>query len=287
MINSVYDTLHLETLRVYCLLGVRLWDLVQNRVVRNGLVVRAWPMNAPQRVTYGQPTTADVYAFHNLPGMHHLERPAGETRPWEAPSRIFTVEVVDKERRFLPLVFTVDVPFKGVFPTDALSSPPYRSPTGAYLFSSPARATLSDWAVVRATLVEAQTEQPVAHAAMEVTVAGRRHYGLADHRGNAAVYFPYPNFLDPGGLASPGEEVRQVWAASLRVRTQPERLTRPPGTSTPTIRSIFEQQEGEIWQIETASGGPVYDFELVYGEEAVIRTAGRSALCLSPVPVTP
>src|SRR5207248_5786205 len=134
--------------------------------VSEGLTVTARPQGTRLAVTDAFRTASGVYAFQGLPGMRAVEYPAQDTDPVGSPpvTRRFIVEVTDQERRFLPMVLSVELPYRGVFPTGTHSSPLGHQLPGVYLFSSPTRPAMPSLAVVRAQLVDADTRQPAAHA---------------------------------------------------------------------------------------------------------------------------
>jgi hypothetical protein len=281
MIDSVFDLPQLEVAKVFTLLGIRFWDLAQDALVRDGLVVKAWPETAPALKTTACQTPAGIYAFHDIPGFYELEHPSEGVNPWDVTPTRFVVETIDPELRYLPLVFSVEVPFKGVFPTAAMTSPHLRSPSGCYLFSAATRRVPPGLASIRASLLDLASGQPAANAIVEIQVDGQTWCGISDDRGGVAIFLPYPEFVDPTSLSSPLEPVQQVWDVRARVRYDPDGLLRPAGSDTPTILSIFSQESGFVWPDDGGPSGTEVLFQLVYGEPLVIRTAGQSHLWLS------
>jgi hypothetical protein len=219
--------------------------------------------------------------------MRAVEYPAQDTDPVGSPpaSRRFIIEVTDQERRFLPMVLSVELPYRGVFPTETPSSPLGHRLPGVYLFSSPTRPAMPSLAVVRAQLVDADTRQPAAHALMTVRVPGQTvAYGLADARGGIAVLFPYPAFTAVVGGSPPGTPLAtgglQHWEVNIGIRYEPSALTVPPGATQPELRSIVSQAPGIIWATEASQPLSLLAAELMFGQELVLRTDETSVLLI-------
>jgi hypothetical protein len=203
----------------------------------------------------------------------------------------FLVEVRDSTACFLPAAFFVDVPFRGIFPTDLSQAPNTVAPPGFYLFSAPTRPATPLLALVRAQLSErldATNDRAASYAVMEIdTPAGDTWVGLADERGALALLFPYPTFTSTSSAASslvPSTAVpQQSWSITLRVRYQPSALSFPPGSFLPELRSVLAQAPAAIWTQRASPPGQALSAlpaTLVYGQELVMRTAQESALLI-------
>lgn len=279
----------LERLTVVTPLGIRFWDPVRDRPIRDGLNVTARPAAAPGSVTstHACRTRSGIYAFQELPGLRDIEYPIGDPLLETSPpsSRRFVIEVEDHRRRFLPTVFDVAVPFEGIFPVDASASPPENGPPGFYLFSAPTRPTLPGLVALRGQLVEANTEpeRPAAHAVLEVRVDGKTWYGVADKRGCVVVLFPYPPFITLLTTSPPvgTSPLQRPWDLTVRVRYGPAALTYPPGARTPDVRSVFGQSPGWIWPTQAGPAVREWSVELFFGRELVMRTDDLSTLWAS------
>jgi hypothetical protein len=277
----------LEQLTIFTPLGIRFWDAALDQQVAGGLAVTARRPGLNQRAVRAFRTRSGIYAFRGLPGLRAIEYPTGDDDPLGGSPPVLTrfiVEVVDEQRRFVPAVFAVDVPFEGIYPTGT-SDP--TAPPGVYLFSAPARPVASSRAVVRAQLVERPEggdEQPAAFALLEVEVAGRPPaFGIADNRGSVALQFPYPRFSTalPNGSppASADGTASQRWPIRIRVRFDPSALDVPIGASIPDLRSIFSQRPGAI---QAGLGlSPELATELVAGREVVLRHSPGSTFVIS------
>jgi hypothetical protein len=285
-----------ERVTIFTPLGIRFWDPARETQVTDGLVVTARPQGVSYATTRAFRTASGVYAFQGLPGLRAVEYPTEErdlVQNPPVPAR-FIIAVIDTQRRFLPAVFGVDVPYLGVFPTETLRSPLGKRPPGFYLFSSPTRPVPSSLAVVRAQLVErvdTTTQRPAAHAVLEITLPNqKRVYGVADERGCVAVLFPYPTFTGVPGISSPPVSpptVRQQgWEVEIHIRYAPTTLSVPVGSAIPDLRSIFQQSPGVVWStLANHTEQPVDRLfaELVFGQELVLRSGDSSTLLISPV----
>src|SRR5262245_26635806 len=204
--QSLFATLApLEKFARYTPFGIRCWDLAAHVAVTTGLDVTARPPGQLQLARCAFQTLSGVYAFRDLPGLRRLEAsdpelPAG-VHPIEGSPPVagrFVIEVRDSRQRFLPVTFQVDLPYRGIYPTQPAGSPPGTALPGFFLFSAPTRPALSNLAVVRAQLLERLGPgqfRPARFAVLELQIAGRpAALGVADENGSAAVYFPYPPF---------------------------------------------------------------------------------------------
>jgi hypothetical protein len=261
--------------------GIRFWDLTMNSQVTDGLTVIARPLEGWHKPSLAQRTASGVYAFHGLPGLHDVEYPANASRPDSSPPviRRFIIQVVDNQRRFSAMVFSVDLPFRGIYPSNNLP--------GFYLFSAPTRPSISTLAVVRAQLIEksgSAVDKPAANAVLEVIESNNRiWYGIADERGSVAVLFPYPTFTGASTirLSPPVAEQHQHWGITIRIRYAPTRLTMLPGSPIPELRSILGQPPGAVWSHPAVSAENL-SATLTFGEELILRTDTQSVLWIQP-----
>ncbi len=270
----------LERQAIFTPLGVRFWDAAREVAVGPGLELEAWPEGAPDLRRRGSLTGAGIYILQGLPGMLAVERSDDSGAPASPPiSRRFVVEVRDQERRFVPVVFRLDLPYRGIYPTASLTSPG-GSPPGFYLFSAPTRPA-AGLAVLRAELQE-PGGAPAAHAVVEVEGPGISWYGVANSDGVAAVMFAYPAFgatpptSPPRPAALAGQPQR--WPITVRVRYQPAAQIVPPGSTLPDLGSLFAQAPAPIRP--TAAAPPVFALaeELEFGSELVLESAPRAQL---------
>jgi hypothetical protein len=280
-----------ERVTIFTPLGIRFWDAAKDVPVKDGLMVTARSGTAPYSVVSAFRTRSGVYAFQGLPGLRHLEYPdeGGPLALSPPAGKRFLIEVTDTEGRYLPVTFGVDVPYQGIFPSGAPTSPPGNKPPGFYLFSAPTRTVTPELAAVRAQLEDRATQKPAGHAVLEIQAPGdQTWYGLADERGCIAVLFPYPTFTSPlhgsPPAPSPPEGDGQSWHLNIRVRYSPPVLSLPPGGSLPYLQSILSQAPGSIWSsVAVPYGQPLswVSAELFFGQELVLRTDARSTLVIS------
>jgi hypothetical protein len=280
-----------ERVSIVAPLGIRFWDPAFDVQVSDGLTVTAYPAGSWRPATSAFCTPGGVYAFQLLPGLHDIEYPQGDpVSPGSLPAiSRFLIEVTDTASRFLPVVFLVDAPFSGIFPTDVPQAAGATAPPGFYLFSAPTRAGSPLTALVRAQLSERldQTnERPAAYAVMEIgTPAGNDWIGLADDRGAVALLFPYPTFTGVSNAAASllpsAALVQQSWPVDVRVRYQPSALSFPPGSTLPELRSVLAQGPAAIWTQRASPPGQALaslSATLVYGQELTMRSAQESVL---------
>ena len=284
----------LEELATVCPLGLRFWDAVVDAQIHGSLRVRAWPLPARRPVVNAFRTVSGVYAFQNLPGLIHVERPSSPPPPASpVVTRPFVVEVQDLEGQFLPVAFNVDLPQRGLFLPPPAGSPGGPLP-GFYLFSSPVRTLAPGVAVVRAELVDAATAQRAPWAVVRVAVAGQgERWGLADEAGRVAVQFPLPLispgfgqlFASPPATASPpGPPVAErSWEVAVAVFWEPSRLAPLPGTKLPDLAQVFQQAPADV--LSSVGSPPVtapeWQGTLPWDGELVAATAGSRQLWIS------
>ena len=280
----------LETLTTFTHLGIRFWDVVLDKQITHGLSVIAWPLSIPGRLTPASRTQSGIYAFHHLPGMRRWEQATVEEILAVDPDdkTRFVIAVNDRQRRYFPVVFTVDLPlpYLGIFPTAVPTSPLATTYPGFYLFSAPTRSVMPGLAVLRAQLVETNSEQPAAYAVLEADVQGETWYGLSDARGIATILFPYPLFTSTLGASPPGGPPlsEQQWTVTLRARYEPTTQTVLPGATLPTLNSLFAQTAASLWPTPTGTAVPQLTFTLIFGQELVLQTGTLSTLWVSPGP---
>jgi hypothetical protein len=295
----IFATLQpLEKVSVYTPLGIRFWDAAADVAVTDSLDVTARPPDRPDLTRTAFRTLSGVYAFRNLPGLLSLESfdpdlPAGvHPIPASPPeSYPFIVEVSDLRGRFVPVTFQVDLPYRGIYPTqptgDPGGSPPGAALPGFLLFSAPSRELSSGLAVVRAQLVErlgpAQT-RPASYAVLEVSAPGQPTWiGLADERGTVAVVFPYPRFTTSVGPLSPPVNLvgprAQSWDITVRARYLPVSQTKPDTVAIlPDLGSILTQPAADLWLSAPGPGQAELNVQLRFGQPLILQTAGTSEL---------
>jgi hypothetical protein len=287
--NAVFQSLvPLETQRIFTALGMRFWDFALDRTVADGLSVSAVSPVPGLGPVAAVRTLSGVYAFHGLPGLRDIEYPRGDSSPITSPPHAipFVIVVSDLLRRYLPQVFTVDLPlpYRGLFLSNEVTSPPGAA-ARAYLFSASTRGVPSGCATIRGQLWNKTADAPAAYAALQVTVAGNVWTGIADEKGTVALFFPYP-ILERLSLGSPpgsgqGNIYNTTWPVAVQVRYQPSKLRFPlaasnlssPWPATPSLKSILnDQSSATIWNTEAGPPTATNTATLQYGVELVLRT---------------
>ena len=273
-----------ERSRIFTALGLRFWDPVLNMQISDHLSVRAWQDKTNYPVRHGFRTSSGNYAFQGLPGLHYIEYPypGDKDRP-ELPKK-YIVEVRDELDRFMPAVFSVDLPlpYRGLYLSENGNSFP-----GFYLISSPSRTTTQGLASVRGHLICKSTDIPASYAIAEVEIEGRKWYGIANKMGSIAVIFPYPQFKSPADTANNHGEMEnpfslQTWQMTIRIYFSPESLVFPQGSNIPLIQTIVEQEPGEIWDTEIHSVKELSS-NLTFDQEFILRTGDLSDLKIDKV----
>lgn len=279
-------------------LGIRFWDIALDRQVRDNLVVRAYPVLGTGPVVSAFHTASGVYGFQGLPGMQAVEFTESDSEDTTVPAspsftKSFYIEVTDKLSRFLPVIFTVELPlsYSGVYLSDDTSlpgsSPGTQNPPGFYLFSAPSRIVSPGLASIQAELIEQASGEPAAYAVLEVDVESSggdnmgKWYGIADERGCVSILFPYPDMevsLSQSPPVSPSVPLeQQEWQLTLQVRYAPGELTYPTNinieSEIPLLESILNQSAGGIWTA-VSTFEDLWSTVLTFGEELILRTEG-------------
>ncbi len=270
-----------EKVSVFTPLGIRFWDPVLDRQVDDYLIVKAYPGSGSGPVVDAFRTASGVYAFQGLPGLREVEFCHRDGVPPEKP---FIIEVKDKLRRFLPVIFEVELPlpYRGIYRSvdDSPESQQF------YLLSAPTRTVSAGLAVIHGALVEKTTGEPAAYAVMEVDVESSnggedlgKWYGMADERGCISILFPYPDMevslskSPPSSSPVPLEQ--QEWQLTIQVRYAPGDLRYPTAvnieTEIPLLESILNQSEGRIWT-DSDSFVNQWSTELIFGEALILTT---------------
>lgn len=285
----------LERIGRYAPLGIRFWDPAAGAPVVDDLEVTAMPPDRLELYRRAEITPSGIFAFHHLPGMRLLEASDPDLPPGAHPfaasppfSGRFLVSVRDRQERFQPCLFFVDLPYQGIYPTVSMSSPLGNLP-GFYLFSAPTRNPAANLAVVRAQLVERVSGgkfRPASFAVLEVQPpTGPAWPGIADERGSIAVFLPQPAFSPPppqtSPLTSPPSPARSVeWDLTVQVRCASPPLEPVEGFNTPLLRDVLNQPSAQVYTDLDAPGQPVAQLStrLIFGRPLLLQTAGRSEL---------
>jgi len=274
---------------IFTALGIQFWDQTADQPVTDGLFVAAQLQNAEYSPLPAVRTCSGLYAFQGLPGLSDVEYPASDTPPGSPPKTIpFIITVWDSLNRFLPMLFTVELPlpYSGPFLSNDTVSPP-GSGARAYVFSAPTRSAGTGIAVVRADLWDHEADEPAAFAALRVSINNQVWFGIADDQGRAQIQFPSPlvqrlSLGSPPGVGQ-GPISGMNWPVQVQVSYQPGALSFPlknaqdviwPWKITPSLKSILDgQKAAAIWQDEAGPPVTAWTGNLFYAEELVLRSA--------------
>ena len=314
----------LETVLRNVPLGMRCVDITTGGPVTGGLWVAATPNGGPARTVQASSTQSGFYVLQGLPGLHDFEFGLDSWPPGSPPvgsppgGKEFVVHVEDTEGRYLPWGTLLTLPREQVFTS--------------YLFSAPSRVTVPGFAVVRGGLRDTTRTladgsfAPAGFARIEaqydLTSPPTIYVGLADERGQFALFLPFPNPLQPPAgitVASPNSPGRKTladlkWPLTLRFFYQPTAQSfirhlpqggseiivgQQPGvtdvgaasggrrTVVPDIASLLVQPAAEVF---AASGDPSTAELLTvieFGKDLVARTEGDSDVRLAPLSSSP
>jgi hypothetical protein len=201
------------------------------------------------------------------------------------------IDVRDRLQRFLPVTFQVDLPYRGVYPTQPAGSPSGTSLPGFFLFSAPTRTALTNLAVARAQVVERLGPgqfRPARFAVLELHISGRPSViGIADEQGSVAVYFPYPPFATTVGPISPPpgppETRLQSWDVTILARYRLAAQSKPDDSaSLPDLGAILTQPLAALWETQAGPSQAQLTARLVFGQPLMLQTAGKSELWIEP-----
>ncbi|MCP3137369.1 hypothetical protein [Pyxidicoccus xibeiensis] len=280
-------------------LGVRFRDEATGTLVGDGLEVSAFPLGLPAARRHSIVNRSGIHVLMDLPGLRDLEYAdgdAGDDAWWAAlpARRPYTVEVRDTLGRFLPCAFRADLPHRGLFTPDCVSSPPSPlSPNegpAVPLYSAPSRQSAVPMAVLRAELWDQPMRIPAAWALVEATpvAGGVTARGMADAQGRLALFFQYPepvdfapgSPLDASSLPAGPPLLDQSWALQVRVHY----ARRTPVPQLPDVCLTLSQPPAGVWADSTGSPLELLEPTLRYGQELVLRTqnAPQSRLWITP-----
>lgn len=288
-----------EEFNTFTPLGIRFWDPVFDKQVRDDLIVSASPEVSHKMKSYAYRTKSDVYSFAHLHGMRDIEYGFSADHVIDSPDspRTYIVEVKDPRERYINVAFPIELPlsYPGVFLTNEITSPSSPAPQGVYLFSSANRAVPSWMAVVRGELIDQDSKLPASHAVLRLnSESGDVWYGVADEIGRFEVMFPYPVLVEGFGSSpmTPGHNplYKQTWDLNLEVLYSPNTLAVLPGTSIPNYLSVLKQQQANIWSLSESNGGvPTLSLPMLleFHRPVTPRTEGLSFLLVSVTDASP
>ena len=204
--------------------------------------------------------------------MHLSDERALEASP--AALCEVVVEVEDREGRFLSCQFAAWLPHAGLLSLPECAPPDIPAQT-IPLYSAPARLAPGLIAAVRAELYDTSAGRPAAWALLEAfsgtTLQAR---GVSDAHGVALLLFAYPApprqlMGSPGGGGVP--LLLQTWSLRLSAYYA-------PGSAAPAVLplcALLHQPPATLLASESPAT-PFDTVELVFGQELIVATVGRS-----------
>jgi len=265
-------------------LGLRFVDYTTGLPVEAGIQATVLPVIQPDAVTRGVVGPSGIVSFHELSVLRDLEYPAAGSGPASIPSGVtHLVMLEDTESRFLPAVFSVQLPLDPSGMTPPLLDVP--------VFSAPTRPITSGFAAIRCDLRDDATGEPVPYAALRVDVGAMSGLGIADEQGRVLVLVQTP-VVDRLRLGSPpgtgqGALGHQTWPITVRVFALPGPLALdrprlpPPWDSLPSVKTLLtEQPQVPVFQVAGTSAAE-WSGTLIAGRELVLRTDSSSYLSIS------
>jgi hypothetical protein len=300
--NGSFQLLERQTL--IAPLGVKFWDVATGAFISDGLKVTAYPNDDRLHSTQALPNRSGTYVLHQASGLRDFEMGVGNFPFTDLlpARRSFTVEVRDEQRRFLPLKFGADLPFKGLFKLPAGLPSDLSVGPGVPLFSSTLRTAPAGMALLRAELYEApslqtngvRTLKPAAWAMLEARSEGKLlGRGIADEHGRIVLIFAYPKPRD--SISSSGGSppqpftaglpfLKQEWAIQLDAHYEPlTTLSQDLATSIPNLSDLVDQSSVDLF-LDEALTKPLTEVTLMYGPKVFVFSS-NSPLSSPPVRV--
>lgn len=287
--NESYQLLERQTL--IAPLGVKFWDVATGAYICDGLKVTAYPDDDRLHSTPASPNRSGTYVLHHASGLRDFEMGVGNFPFTDLlpARRSFTVEVRDEQRRFLPLKFGADLPFKGLFKLPAGLPSDLSVAPGVPLFSSTLRTAPAGMALLRAELYETpslqtngvRTSKPAAWAMLEARTEGKfLGRGIADEHGRIVLVFAYPKPHDAisstgGSPARPFTAglpfLKQEWAIQLDAFYEPLPVPSSPNSaiSIPSLSDLVGQSSADLF-LDEALTAPLTEVTLMYGPKVFV-----------------
>ena len=245
-------------------LGVQFRDVLDRRVVAEGLRVDLHDAQRPGRPLRLHASPSGVFVAHALPGMNGFDTPE-VTSPGGMPNR-YSLSVRDTMGRYVDSSIALDPPSNGLFAPACLHASPAADDTPAHvpLYSAATRPLPAALAVVRADLFLASSpEQAASWARIELWLGtALLGAGVADANGSLLLLCPLPAPREPTRRASPpaGFE-RMAWEVSLRAYWNPAHRAEP----VPDLCDVHAQPEVQLLEAR-APATPLGTLQLRAGE---------------------
>lgn len=264
-------------------LGVQFRDVLDRRVVADGLRVDLLDAERPAKAVRLRASPSGVFVAHALPGMNGFD--ATEVTSPAGTSNRFSLSVRDALGRFVDARIALDFPNEGLFEPICLhESPSIDSPPHVPLYSAATRPLPAALAVVRADLRIVQEDrqpktQPASWAWIELWLdTTRLATGVADANGSVLLLCPLPTPREPTRRTSPPASFeRMAWNVSLRAYWNPGHRAE----FVPDICDIHTQPEVTLLQDRLLSA-PLASLQLCAGEPLIVASAHSPFLLIAP-----
>lgn len=238
------DLAELERTGYRAALSVVCRDAVRGSVVADGLEITAWRAADPAgRLTATRSPLSGIQGFGMLPaarpGLPRTQVAVsqhGAPLAFPAPSQPdpWVVSVVDRQRRYLPVMALVDVPVAAPFPLD--------------LHAAVTRPVTSGWALIKGDVRHRADSSPIAWPVVTVLADQTSYDVIADGLGQFLLVVPYPEALPPlhgSPPAGPGLSA-MTWPLTITVRSSPAVHVAAPGSDWGEPASVDPPELGSI-----------------------------------------
>lgn len=293
----------MERITTQTLLGIRFWDRLLDSAITEGLYVTAQRLspNRSRRIgrrVVGYSTPSGAIAFSGLADEEAVENDSSQ-QIWQTipPNRLIAIDVVDRLRRYLPMSFVAQLPWRGLFRGrgDWLATPLFRpipedenDDRGVFLWSDSTRPVPHGRTVILTQIVvgDGENPPPAAHALVEVTqtIDGVpspelfQHFGLTNTDGILMLPVPYPPIPDPPGGIFPSL-AQQTFTLTVTVRYSSVTQSTLPGSTIPNLETILAQPQVNIGTSWNSDEPPVLQTSstltsiLRFTQPLILRTA--------------
>ncbi|HEY8561378.1 MAG TPA: hypothetical protein VIL74_13460 [Pyrinomonadaceae bacterium] len=279
----------IEKLSLVAPLGLCFHDAATGERIADGLAVSVFPASNDRRNKRAAalPNRSGVYVLHRAAGFAEFTRGAGDAAWWEKildQKRNFIAEVVDREGRFLPFRFALELPVKGIYRwRNAPPTSPANGLESVPLYSAPARKITGGMASIRAEFRE-NPDKAAAFAVLEARLNGVLvARGIADRAGQMLLVFPAPAPSNNPIASPPSDATRialaeQRWTLDLTLKYEPRVFQTSPPTAIddapeflPDLRLALAQANGTLWA--TAAKNEILTTAVLeFGRELILRS---------------
>jgi hypothetical protein len=210
-------------------IGLRFRDVATGLPLRDRLTVSVASLRNPARNLILEVNGSGVWYANRFPGFSDAALAAAAD--WTAIAQPCRITVGDPLGSFLPAIFDLDLPVKGLVDWPGWSGLPQAplapliddptagvvSPQQLPLFSSTSRAAPGPMAELRAQLARIDTGEPAAWAVVTASCAGATcGIGQADDKGRVVLFFAYPDRPRASLATSPPAITDFRWSLDVR-----------------------------------------------------------------------